>query len=92
VVFTNKYQSMGQDPVSLLKGLVFQEGMLKPALSDPDVLQVKIRVEVKSLRMDTQLSQNGRDSYITLYETTRAFPADFDAVLNVPVEFIDVPV
>ncbi len=92
VVFTNKYQSIGQDPVSLLKGLVFQDDMLKPALSDPDVQQVKVRVEVKSLRMDTQLSQNGRDSFITLYETTRAFPADFDGVLNVPIEFIDVPV
>lgn len=92
VVFTNKYQSIGQDPVKLLKELTFQADGLKPALSDPDVHQVKIRVEVKSLRMDTQLSQTGRDSFITLYETTRAFPSDFDALLNVPMEFIDVPV
>jgi len=65
VVFTNKYQSIGKDPIALLKALNFQSDGLKPALSDPDVHQVKIRVEVKSLRMDTQLSQNGRDSYIT---------------------------
>ncbi|REG90364.1 hypothetical protein [Algoriphagus antarcticus] len=92
VVFTNKYQSIGQDPIQLLKELTFQADGLKPALADPDVQQVKIRVEVKSLRMDTQLSQNGRDSFITLYQTTRTFPTDFDGVLNVPIEFIDVPV
>jgi len=92
VVFTNKYQSIGKDPIALLKALNFQSDGLKPALSDPDVHQVKIRVEVKSLRMDTQLSQNGRDSYITLYETTRTFPSDFDGLLNIPIEFIDVPV
>lgn len=92
VVFTNKYQSIGLDPVKLLKELTFQADGLKPALSDPDVQRVKIRVEVKSLRMDTQLSQNGRDSFITLYETNRAFPSDFDGLLNIPIEFIDVPV
>jgi len=92
VVFTNKYQSIGLDPIKLLKELAFQADGLKAALSDPDVQQVKIRVEVKSLRMDTQLSQNGRDSFITLYETTRAFPSDFDGLLKVPITFIDVPV
>ena len=92
VVFTNKYQSIGQDPVSMLKNLAFVDKMLKPALPDPDVKKVKVRVEVKSLRMDTQLSQKGDDSYITLYETNREFPEAFDGVLNIPMEFIDVPV
>lgn len=92
VVFTNKYQSIGQDPVALLKALPFQEDGLKPALPDPDVTHVKIRVEVKSLRMDTQLSQKGDDSFITLYETNRFFPEDFEGALTIPMEFIDVPV
>lgn len=92
VVFTNKYQVNGQDPIALLKALTFQADGLKPALADPDVNQVKVRVEVKSLRMDTQLSQKGDDSFITLYETTREFPADFNATLTIPMEFIDVPV
>ncbi|MEP0710648.1 MAG: hypothetical protein ABJC55_01880, partial [Algoriphagus sp.] len=92
VVFTNKYQSIGQDPIKLLKELTFQADGLKPALADPDVQRVKIRVEVKSLRMDTQLSQDGRDSFITLYETSRAFPSDFDGLLNIPIDFMDVAV
>lgn len=92
VVFTNKYQSLGQDPIAMLKNLAFEDDILKPALPDPDVQKVKVRVEVKSLRMDTQLSQKGDDSYITLYETNRQFPEAFDGVLNIPMEFIDVPV
>jgi len=92
VVFTNKYQNLGQDPVALLKSLTFQEDGLKPALADPDVHNVKIRVEVKSLRMDTQLSQKGDDSFITIYETLRSFPEAFDGTLNIPIEFIDVPI
>ena len=92
VVFTNKYQKAGQDPIQMLKSLTFQADGLKPALPDPDVQKVQIRVEVKSLRMDTQLSQNGRDSFITLYKTTRAFPANFEGELEIPIEFIDAPV
>lgn len=92
VIFTDKYQKAGQDPIQLLKDLTFQVDGLKPALPDPDVLRVQVQVEVKSLRMDTQLSSNGRDSFITLYKTTRAFPADFDGELEIPIEFIDAPV
>ncbi|WBL44545.1 hypothetical protein PBT90_07600 [Algoriphagus halophytocola] len=92
VVFTNKYQALGQDPIAMLKALDFQPDGLKPALPDPDVTKVKVRVEVKSLRMDTQLSQKGDDSYITLYETARAFPEQFEGTLTIPMEFIDVPV
>ncbi len=92
VVFTDKYQKAGLDPIQMLKSLTFQADGLKPALADPDVQKVQIQVEVKSLRMDTQLSKNGRDSYITLYKTTRAFPADFEGELEIPIEFIDAPV
>jgi len=92
VVFTDKYQKLGQDPIALLKALPVEADGLKPALADPDVTKVKVRVEVKSLRMDTQLSQKGDDSFITIYETERAFPEAFDGTLNIPIEFIDVPV
>jgi len=91
VVFTMKYQAIGIDPIAELKNLKFSNGTLKPALPDPDVREVFIRVEVKSLRMDTALSQNGKDSYITLYETKRSFAQDFNSSLSIPVDFIDVP-
>ncbi len=88
VLFTGKYP----DPVTDLKNLVFQENVLKPGLPDPDVHEVYIRVEVKSLRMDNALSQNGSDSYITLYQTKRSFPEDRYVKLEIPIQFIDVPV
>ncbi len=92
VVFTDKYQKLGQDPVAMLKALTIENNELKPALPDPDVKKVEICVEVKSLRMDTMKSQNGKDSFITLYKTTRAFPENFDGELSIQTEFIDVPV
>ncbi len=91
VVFTDKYQKIGQDPIAMLKALPIGNG-LKPALPDPDVHKIKILVEVKSLRMDTQLSRSGRDSYIPLYSRDWDFPEDFDGKIELPVSFLDVPV
>jgi hypothetical protein len=88
VIFTKKYPNAVED----IKKQVFADRNIKPGLPDPDVNQVSIRVEVKSLRMDNALSQNGTDGYITLYQTKRNFPADFFSRLEVPVRFIDVPV
>lgn len=93
VVFTGKYQKLGVDPVEELRNVAASPtNVLKPALPDPDVIEVGIRVEVKSLRMDNALSQNGSDSYITLYQTKRKFASDFHSELSIPVSFIDVPV
>jgi hypothetical protein len=93
VVFTRKYEKAGMDSIGELKKISANfSKSLKPALPDPDVRSVAIRVEVKSLRMDNALSQNGSDSYITLYQTIRKFPSDFFKELNIPVQFIDVPV
>ncbi|MDO8967280.1 hypothetical protein [Algoriphagus sp.] len=91
VVFTDKYQKRGMDPVAMLKALPVGEG-LKPALPDPDVTKVKILVEVKSLRMDTQLSLSGQDSYIPLYSREWDFPSDFEGKIDLAINFIDVPV
>jgi hypothetical protein len=92
VVFTDKYQKAGQDPIAMLKALAFDEQGLKPALPDPDVHKIRILVEVKSLRMDTQLSRSGRDSYIPLYFKEWDFPEDFGGKIQLPVTFLDVPV
>jgi hypothetical protein len=91
VVFTDKYQKIGQDPVALLKSIQ-DDKIIKPALPDPDVTKIKILVEVKSLGMDTQLSRSGQDSYVPLYSKEWDFPGDFDGKINLPVNFIDVPV
>ncbi|MFN3997300.1 hypothetical protein [Algoriphagus sp.] len=91
VVFTDKYQKIGQDPVELLKSIDSEE-VIKPALPDPDVTKIKVLVEVKSLRMDTQLSRSGQDSYIPLYSKEWDFPSDFNGRIDLPVNFIDVPV
>lgn len=88
VVFTKKYP----DAIERLKSLTFSDRNIKPALPDPDVKKVYIRVEVKSLRMDNALSQNGTDGYITLYQTMREFPEDFYQALEIPVSFMDIPV
>jgi len=96
VLFTNKYA----DPISLLMADSDAAAGNIPAnkpgrdfgLPDPDVDRVEFLVEVKSLLMDNQLSSNGREAYIQLYTTHRAFPADFNTGVNIPIKFVDAPV
>ncbi len=96
VVFTNKYA----DPVTLLKAdsdaaagnPVTNKLGRDFGLPDPDVDRVEILVEVKSLYMDNQLSKNGKEPYIQLYTTYRAFPADFNTGLEIPITYIDAAV
>jgi hypothetical protein len=91
VVFTGKYQGIGQDPVQLLINSVNVQGDNKtPAIADPDVTKLEIKVEVETLRLDNLLSDSGRENYVTLYSTTRNFPGGFDDTLNLPVTFRDV--
>lgn len=90
VVFTGKYQAAGQDPIQLLiNSTNTADNNKTPAISDPDVTKVEIKVEVETLRLDNLLSDSGLENYVTLYTTTRSFPAGFDDVLNVPVTFRD---
>ena len=101
VVFTGKYS----DPITLLQAdadkaisvpIVGHPNGGLPGrdfgLPDPDVDRVEITVEVKSLLMDNQLSANGREAYIQLYQTHRSFPADFNTGLNIPVVYKDANV
>ncbi len=91
VVFTGKYQAAGQDPINLLIQSVTDQGDSKtPAIADPDVAKVEIKVEVETLRLDNLLSDSGQENYVTLYATTRSFVGGFDDTLNVPVTFRDV--
>ncbi|MCC7523497.1 MAG: hypothetical protein IT250_01675 [Chitinophagaceae bacterium] len=106
VVFTGKYQAVGGDPVQLLiqsaqaqklGGTTEKPKVVQPAIADPDVTKVEIRVEVETLRLDNLASDSGEENYITLYKTTRNFPAvanaaDFENTLSLNVGFHDIPV
>ncbi|MEM6344935.1 MAG: hypothetical protein AAF927_13675 [Bacteroidota bacterium] len=50
-------------------------GTLGYGLPDPDVNQVEIVIELKSLQMDNSLSVNKRDSFIKLYSVKRPLEA-----------------
>ena len=89
VVFTGKYA----DPVPLLQAASeAAKGKESFGIPDPDVVKVRIDVEVRALRMDNQLSLSGREAWALLYTTHRDFPIDFDAALEIPLEFLDVNV
>jgi hypothetical protein len=84
VVFTGKYN----DPIPLLQAASdAAEGVGGFGIADPDVVQVQIDVEVRTLKMDNLLSLSGSDAYIHLYTTFRTLPAAFDAALLIPLEF-----
>lgn len=89
VVFTDKYPN----PVDLLIAATSgpEENKI-PGIADPDVTHVEIRVEIETLKLDNLLSESGRENYITLYTTTRAFPVGFEDELSLPVVFHDVAI
>lgn len=91
VVFTGKYQAKGLDPIQLLiQSSAGKTDSIIPSIADPDVTEVEIKVEVETLRLDNLQSDSGKENYITLYRTTRAFPEDFNGQLTIPVTFRDV--
>ncbi len=105
VVFTGKYQALGSDPVQLLiqsaqaqkqGGTTAAPKVVHPAIADPDVTKVEIKVEVETLRLDNLASDRGNENYITLYTTFRNFSAvanaaDLENTLSLNVAFHDVP-
>jgi hypothetical protein len=106
VVFTGKYQNPVQRLIDQA-GLGLQidpgnpnanaEHRVGIGIADPDVDRIEITVEVSSLRLDKLAGASGKDDYVHLYTTTRAFPAvvsddDYEAVLRIPIEYRDVHV
>ncbi len=97
VVYTGKYE----DPVALLHKSIERQleekdinGQAKIVIgiADPDVLQVEIKVEVQSLKMDNLRSDNGQDNFITLYTTSRQFKEDFEKELDLKFNYKNIPV
>lgn len=93
-VYTGKYA----DAVGRLRAAsVAMQGKEAFGIADPDVDRVQITVEVQTLKMDNLLSVSGRDNYVRLYTTYRAFPAvggedDYEAALEIPVVYRDCKV
>ena len=104
VLYTGKYL----DPVQRLidaSQAILDEQKNDPAgktggrafgIADPDVVSIRIKVEVETLQMDNLASDDGKQNYITLYTTNRNFNAfdenNADENIAVPVRFIDNPV
>ena len=94
VVYTAKYA----DPVARLKQ-ASRDMLLRPpnareafGIHDPDVDRIEVTVEVETLKMDNLQSVSGKENYIHLYTTTRAFPAiggedDYAAALGIPLVY-----
>ena len=62
-------------------------------IADPDVDRLEIEVAVRALDMDTTiLKHQPQDHFAILYTTTRAFPADLNGDLNIPLMYVDRPV
>ncbi|HZQ21913.1 MAG TPA: hypothetical protein VFA89_03870 [Terriglobales bacterium] len=59
---------------------------------DPDVTHAKIEVEVLAPEMDTFLSFNNKDPYYRLFATTRKFPNDPTAPLDLRLTFHEAAV
>jgi hypothetical protein len=59
-------------------------------IPDLDVIAVEIKVEIETLQMDNLASEDGREHYITLYNTLRNFdPANADQLLEIPITWRD---
>ncbi|MBA2498287.1 MAG: hypothetical protein H0V30_01015 [Chitinophagaceae bacterium] len=93
VVFTNKYQLAGQDPVELLRqASIEMAGKKAFGIADPDVNKVEALIEVEMLRMDNQLSITGRENFAPLYTTHRSFTGNFDEAIALQFQFRDAAV
>ena len=59
---------------------------------DPDVDQIMVIVELRSLLLDNLASLNQRDAFIPLYQTFRKFPNDPEAPFTLQLDYRDANV
>ncbi len=59
---------------------------------DPDVDQMLVVVDVRTLALDTQASASQREPFIRLYATLRALDADLEEPFNLQLEYRDANV
>jgi len=106
VVYTDKYTNPVQrlidqanlgitvDPANLSLNAEHRVGL---GIADPDVDRIEITVEIASLNLDKLDSVSGKEDYVHLYTTYRAFAAiatddDYEATLTMPIVYRDVHV
>jgi hypothetical protein len=93
VLFTGAYTDAVQKLIDDGNAVIAADAKRDIGLYDPDVAQVLVLVEVKSLGMDTTIRKaDPKDNYALLYSTLRKLPAEFDGQLDVALTFIDAPV
>lgn len=100
VAYTNKYTDpvqrlLNQSNLGLQPDLANAEHRVGLGIADPDVAAIEIVVEIETLKLDKLDSVNGKDDYVHLYTTRRAFPSivnddDYEASLNIPISYVDV--
>jgi hypothetical protein len=95
-VYTGKYENAVGRLADAVQYLIDNKVGKAYGIPDPDVCCVEIKVEVETLKMDNLASEDGRENYITLFKTYRAFENfDEDApegTIEVPIAFKDVNV
>jgi hypothetical protein len=97
VAYTGKYANAIGLLSDKTKDIESVERAVELALPDPDVVRVRIDVELETLQMDNLASISKREAYIHYYTTYREFP-DFDpntgdqAPLHIPLVFQDADV
>ena len=93
VLFTGAYPNALQNLIDDGKAVIAADAKRDIGLYDPDVAQVLVLVEVKSLGMDSTIRKTDpKDNYALLYSTLRTLPAQFDGQLDVALTFVDAPV
>ena len=107
VIFTDKYSNpvqrlitqanLGIMPVDNIDPNLNGEHRVGLGIADPDVDRIEITVEIATLKLDKLASVSGKEDYIHLYTTYRAFPniandGDYEAILNIPIQYRDVRV
>lgn len=90
VLFTGAYPNA----LDLLKAdFAAALGVRDIGIADPDVDRIEVEVAVRALDLDTTVPKHHpNDHFAVLYTTFRAFPADLDGSLELPLTFVDRPV
>ena len=93
VLFTGGYTDAVQKLIDDSNVVVTTNSKRDVGLYDPNVDRMEVIVEVRSLGMDTTIRKlNAKDNFAFLYSTTRAFPKNLEAQMDVNFTFIDAPV
>jgi len=102
VLHTGKYTDPVQRLIDAQKAVLAEQaadstkGGRAFGIADPDVVSIHIKVEVETLQLDNLASDDGKQNFITIYNTHRNFnnwdESNPDETIDVAVRFVDDPV